>query len=70
MLGKARLKGETPQQTRTRPREVSVFGLKYGKYGKSEPKTSENPLTEISGGWAYIPDIVAPTLIAIVLSAT
>ena len=52
MLGKARLKGETPQQTRTRLLEVSVFGLKYGK---SEPKTSDNPLTEISAVWAYTP---------------
>jgi hypothetical protein len=52
MLGKARLKGETPQQTRTRLLEVSVFRLKYGK---SEPKASDNPLTEISAVWAYIP---------------
>jgi hypothetical protein len=52
MLGKARLKGGTPLQTRTRLLEFSVFGLKYGK---SEPKTSDNPLTEISGVWAYIP---------------
>jgi hypothetical protein len=52
MLGKACLKGETPQQTQTRLLEIAVFGLKYGK---SEPKTSDNPLTEISAVWAYIP---------------
>ena len=47
------MKGETPQQTRTRLLEFSVFGLKYGK---SEPKTSDNPLTEISAVWAYTPE--------------
>jgi hypothetical protein len=60
MPGKARLKGETPQQTRTRLLAFSVFGLKYGK---SEPKTSEKSAHGNVGGLGLHPlsrsDIIA-----------